>query len=39
MPQIKHLFDGEGDQELFKELRVPNPKKRLKAIVAFKKII
>ena len=39
MPKIRLIFDGEGDKELFKELRAPNPKKRLKVIVAFKKII
>ena len=39
MPKIKELFDGQVGQDLFKELTVPNPKKRLRAIVAFKKII
>lgn len=36
-PQIKALVDGNVD--LLKELRLPNPKKRLKAIVEIKKII
>ena len=37
MPQIKQLVDG--NESLLKELRMPNPKKRLKAIVEIKKII
>ena len=37
MPAIKQLVDGKDD--LLKELRMPNPKKRLKAIVEIKKII
>lgn len=37
MPAIKQLVDGKED--LLKELRMPNPKKRLKAIVEIKKII
>ena len=39
MPKIQQLFEGEEVDELFTELRAPNPKKRLKVIVAFKKII
>lgn len=37
MPSIKQLVDGKD--ELLKELRLPNPKKRLKAIVEIKKIL
>ena len=37
MPQIRQLVDG--NENLLKELRMPNPKKRLKAIVEIKKII
>jgi len=37
MPAIKSLVDGK--EELLKELRMPNPKKRLKAIVEIKKVI
>ena len=37
MPQIRQLV--EGKEELLKEIRLPNPKKRLKAIVEIKKII
>ena len=37
MPQIISLIDGKN--ELLKEIRLPNPKKRLKAIVEIKKII
>ena len=36
-PQIKALVNGNVD--LLKELRLPNPKKRLKAIVEINKII
>ena len=39
LPKIKQIFEGEEVDELFTELRAPNPKKRLKVIVAFKKII
>ena len=37
MPSIKALLDNQDD--LLKELRMPNPKKRLKAIVEIKKVI
>lgn len=37
MPQIKSLLDG--NTEILKELRLPNPKKRLKAIVEIKKLV
>lgn len=37
MPQIKKLVDN--NDELLKEMRMPNPKKRLKAIVELKKVI
>lgn len=37
MPKIKKLVDN--NDELLKEMRMPNPKKRLKAIVELKKII
>ena len=37
MPKIISLLDGQN--ELLKEIRLPNPKKRLKAIVEIKKII
>ena len=37
LPQIKSLVDG--NSELLKELRMPNPKKRLQAIVDLKKLI
>ena len=37
MPQIKNLVDN--NTELLKEMRMPNAKKRLKAIVELKKII
>ena len=36
-PQIKALLTG--NEEVLKELRMPNPKKRLKAIVEIKKLI
>ena len=37
LPQIKSLLDNKT--EVLKELRMPNPKKRLKAIVEIKKIV
>lgn len=37
LPAVRQLIDGKED--LLKELRMPNPKKRLKAIVEIKKII
>ena len=37
LPAVRQLIDGRDD--LLKELRMPNPKKRLKAIVEIKKII
>ena len=37
LPQIKQLLDNQTD--VLKELRMPNPKKRLKAIVEIKKLV
>lgn len=37
LPQIKQLLDNQT--EVLKELRMPNPKKRLKAIVEIKKLV
>ena len=38
MPSIKELLSG-GEDDLISRLKLPNPKRRLKAIVDIKKLI